>query len=82
MSQDRGPGAGGPHYQWTRKVKGKTVSLALSQANNTIWLKTAIENWRPLQATLRKCSASAAKNSSRPSPDPPPQTPLQESFRH
>ena len=22
--QDRGPGAGGPCYQWTRKVKGKT----------------------------------------------------------
>jgi hypothetical protein len=26
--QDRGPGAGGPCYQWTRKVKGKTVSVA------------------------------------------------------
>ena len=31
-AQDRGPGAGGPCYQWTRKVKGKTVSVALSQA--------------------------------------------------
>ena len=29
--QDRGPGAGGPCYQWTRKVKAKTVSVALSQ---------------------------------------------------
>src|SRR5436190_10358218 len=29
--QDRGPGAGGPCYQWTRKVKGKTVSVALSK---------------------------------------------------
>ncbi len=29
--QNRGPGAGGPCYQWTRKVKGKTVSLALSK---------------------------------------------------
>jgi len=29
--QDRGPGAGGPCYQWTRKVKGKTVSVALSR---------------------------------------------------
>jgi len=27
-AQDRGPGAGGPCYQWTRKVKGKTVSVA------------------------------------------------------
>ena len=25
--QDRGPGAGGPCYQWTRKVKAKTVSV-------------------------------------------------------
>jgi len=29
--QDRGPGAGGPCYQWTRKVKAKTVSVALSR---------------------------------------------------
>ena len=29
--QDRGPGAGGPCYQWTRKVKAKTVSVALSE---------------------------------------------------
>jgi len=29
--QDRGPGAGGPSYQWTCKVKAKTVSVALSQ---------------------------------------------------
>jgi len=51
--QDRGPGAGGPHYQWTRKVKGKTVSLALSQ-EQYLWLKEAIENWRTLQATLKE----------------------------
>ncbi len=51
--QDRGPGAGGPHYQWTRKVKGKTVSVALSQAQY-VWLKAAIENWRHLQATLKE----------------------------
>ena len=51
--QDRGAGAGGPHYQWTRKVKGKTVSVALSQAQYA-WLKTAIENWRRLQATLKE----------------------------
>ena len=28
--QDRGPGAGGPCYQWTRKVKAKTVSVEAS----------------------------------------------------
>src|SRR2546425_993271 len=29
--QDRGPGASGPCYQWTRKVKAKTVSVALAR---------------------------------------------------
>jgi len=52
-AQDRGPGAGGPCYQWTRKVKGKTVSVALSQEQYQ-WLKEAIGNWRKLQETLRE----------------------------
>ena len=51
--QDRGPGAGGPKYQWTRKVKGKTVSVALSQEQYE-WLRTAIENWKRTQELLRK----------------------------
>ena len=51
--QDRGPGAGGPCYQWTRKVKGKTVSVALSK-DQYEWLKAAIANWRTLQTTLRQ----------------------------
>lgn len=50
--QDRGPGAGGPCYQWTRKVKGKTVSVALSQEQYQ-WLAAAIANWRTVQATLK-----------------------------
>jgi hypothetical protein len=50
--QDRGPGAGGPCYQWTRKVRKKTISVALSKQQYQ-WLKTAIENWRTLQDTLR-----------------------------
>jgi cyclopropane fatty-acyl-phospholipid synthase-like methyltransferase len=50
--QDRGPGAGGPCYQWTRKVKGKTVSVALSQEQYQ-WLKEAIVNWHNLQETLK-----------------------------
>jgi len=51
--QDRGPGAGGPCYQWTRKVKGKTVSVALSQEQYE-WLKTAIANWRTVQKVLKQ----------------------------
>src|SRR5258705_5807280 len=51
--QDRGPGAGGPCYQWTRKVKGKTISVALSREQYE-WLREAIENWRALQQTLKQ----------------------------
>lgn len=51
--QDRGPGAGGPCYQWTRKVKGKTVSVALSQEQYQ-WLKEAIANWRRVQKILQE----------------------------
>src|SRR5437660_12714215 len=51
--QDRGPGAGGPHYQWTRKVRGKTVSVALSKEQFE-WLAQAITNWRKVQSTLKE----------------------------
>jgi hypothetical protein len=51
--QDRGPGAGGPCYPWTRKVKGKTVCVALSKEQYE-WLKQAIANWRTLQDILRQ----------------------------
>jgi cyclopropane fatty-acyl-phospholipid synthase-like methyltransferase len=51
--QDRGPGAGGPCYQWTRKVRGKTVSVALSREQYE-WLRMAIANWREVQHTLKE----------------------------
>jgi cyclopropane fatty-acyl-phospholipid synthase-like methyltransferase len=51
--QDRGPGAGGPCYQWTRKVKGKTLSVALSKEQYE-WLARAIAQWRQVQATLKE----------------------------
>jgi hypothetical protein len=51
--QDRGPGDGGPCYQWTRKVRGKTLSVALSRQQYD-WLKEAIQNWRKVQETLRQ----------------------------
>lgn len=49
--QDRGPGAGGPCYQWTRKVRGKTVSVALSKEQYEA-LREAIAGWREVQTTL------------------------------
>jgi hypothetical protein len=51
--QDRGPGAGGPCYQWTRKVKGKTVSVALSREQFE-WLRQAISEWREVQSLLKQ----------------------------
>jgi hypothetical protein len=51
--QDRGPGAGGPCYQWTRKVKGKTVSVALSRQQYEA-LRQAIQNWREVQDLLER----------------------------
>lgn len=51
--QDRGPGAGGPCYQWTRKVRGKTVSVALSKEQFG-WLREAIVNWREAQRVLKE----------------------------
>ena len=51
--QDRGPGAGGPCYQWTRKERGKTISVALSKEQYQ-QMKKAIEAWRETQAALKR----------------------------
>ena len=51
--QNRGPGAGGPCYQWTRKVKARTVSVALS-AEQYEALREAIQNWRQAQQILAR----------------------------
>ena len=45
------PGQGGPRYQWSRRVKGKTVTVALS-AQQFAWLKAAISNQRELEEML------------------------------
>lgn len=39
------PGQGGPRYQWSRRVAGKTVTVALS-AEQFAWLQAAIANQR------------------------------------
>jgi cyclopropane fatty-acyl-phospholipid synthase-like methyltransferase len=73
--QDRGPGAGGPCYQWTRKERGKTVSVALSK-EQYLWLKEAIENWRQLQTTLRRMEQLSRQVLFETIPDPKRRKPL------
>ena len=68
--QDRGPGAGGPCYQWTRKVKAKTVSVALSREQYEA-LKQAIENWRETQEILQRMQALSREVIFATLPNPP-----------
>jgi len=68
--QDRGPGAGGPCYQWTRKVKGKTVGVALSKEQFE-WLRQAIENWRELQGKLKEMQQLSREELFETIPGPP-----------
>jgi hypothetical protein len=67
--QDRGPGAGGACYPWTRKVKGKTVCVALSKEQYE-WLKRAIANWRTVQKTLRQMQRLSREELFRSVPGP------------
>ncbi len=68
--QDRGPGAGGPCYQWTRKVRSKTVSVALSQ-EQFLALREAIANWREAQAILQRMQALSREVVFETLPNPP-----------
>ena len=68
--QDRGPGAGGPCYQWTRKVKAKTVSVALSQEQYEA-LKQAIANWREIQKILQRMQVLSREIIFTTLPNPP-----------
>jgi hypothetical protein len=45
------PGQGGPRYQWSRRVEGKTVTVALS-AEQFVWLKAAIARQRQVWELL------------------------------
>ena len=47
------PGQGGPRYQWSRRVEGKTITVALS-AEQFAWLKAAIANQRKAWNILEK----------------------------
>jgi len=69
-AQNRGPGTGGPCYQWTRKVKAKTVSVALSREQYEA-LKQAIENWREAQEILQRMQALSREVIFDTLPNPP-----------
>jgi len=67
---DRGPGAGGPCYQWTRKVQAKTVSVTLSQQQYEA-LKEAIENWRDGKQILERMQTLSCQIIFQTLPNPP-----------
>jgi len=50
---ERGPGQQGSRYVWTRKVKAKTVTVALSQEQYH-WLRQAVANQRQLEKIIRQ----------------------------
>lgn len=52
-AQNRGRGAGGPCFQWTRKVKGKTVSVALSEEQFHA-MTQAIGTWQKTKQILKR----------------------------
>ena len=47
------PGQGGPRYQWSRRVEGKTITVALSE-EQFVWLQEAIANQRKVWKTLEQ----------------------------
>ena len=49
----RAPGQQGSRYVWTRKVKAKTVTVALSEEQYH-WLKQAVANQRKLTRIMAK----------------------------
>ncbi|MFH0794983.1 MAG: DUF6788 family protein [bacterium] len=53
LVERRTPGRGGPRYQWSRAVAGKTVTVALS-AEQFEWLQQAIAQQREVWDTLEQ----------------------------
>jgi virulence-associated protein VapD len=50
---ERAPGQQGSRYVWTRKVRAKTVTVALSEAQYH-WLKQAVANQRELERIVEE----------------------------
>ena len=53
---ERGPGQQGSRYVWTRKVKAKTVTVALSPEQYD-WLRQAVANQRQLEEIVQQMQA-------------------------
>jgi virulence-associated protein VapD len=53
---ERAPGQQGSRYVWTRKVRAKTVTVALSQEQYH-WLKQAVANQRKLERIVEQMQA-------------------------
>ena len=50
---ERGPGQQGSRYVWTRKVKAKTVTVALSP-EQYLWMRQAVSNQRKLEEIIKQ----------------------------
>jgi len=50
---ERGPNQQGSRYVWTRKVKAKTVTVALSQEQYH-WMRQAVTNQRQLEEIVQQ----------------------------
>ncbi len=57
---ERAPGQQGSRYVWTRKVKAKTVTVALSEEQYH-WLKQAVANQRKLTRIMAKMQKLSRK---------------------
>ena len=64
------PGQGGPRYQWSRRVGGKTVTVALS-AEQFQWLQGAIYNQRQVWDILTELQQLTAAHMLKNLPNPP-----------
>ena len=64
------PGQGGPRYQWSRRVEGKTVTVALS-VQQFAWLQKAINNQREVWAILEQMQQLTLEHMWKTLPSPP-----------
>ena len=69
------PGQGGPRYQWSRRIKGKTITVALSQEQFR-WLRSAIANQRKARKILARMQQLTLQQMWKTLPEAPRRKPL------